>query len=157
MTGWGLVSTTGPNALSLVEYGCIKTKPEQPLTERLKIIHSTLHDIIARHNPAIMAIEQLFFSKEARTVAAVCQARGVILLAAAQNNTPVCEYNPRNVKISLTGYGSAEKMQIQLMVQRLLRLKELPRPDDAADALAIAICHINMGSWQLRMGMKGYA
>jgi crossover junction endodeoxyribonuclease RuvC len=132
----------------MLEYGCIKTKPDQPLTERLKIIHLTLQEIIQKYRPAEMAIEELFFSKEARTVAAVCQARGVILLTAGQASLPVHEYNPRHVKISLTGYGSADKNQMQQMVKVFLRLKEIPRPDDAADALAIAVCHLHCKKWQ---------
>lgn len=160
LTGWGVITTSGTRSVSLLEYGCIKTTPASSLTERLKIIHQTLHEIIARHRPEVMAIEELFFSKEARTVAAVCQARGVILLAAAQMNLPVSEYNPRHVKISLTGYGSADKNQIQQMVRMLLALKEIPKPDDSADALAIAICHSHMsaspGAAMLaKLGIKG--
>jgi crossover junction endodeoxyribonuclease RuvC len=143
MTGWGLVTASGRNSLTLVNYGCIKTTPDTPLTERLKTIHLTLQQIIQEYRPALMAIEELFFSKEARTVAAVGQARGAILLAAAMNQLAVSEYNPRHVKIALTGYGSADKHQMQHMVKMLLRLQDIPRPDDAADALAMAICHLN--------------
>lgn len=142
ITGWGLVKKTGSN-INLIGYGCIKTKPSIGLSDRLKILHSGLKDIIKNNNPEIMAIEELFFSKEARTIAAVSQARGAILLAAGQENLPVYEYNPRRVKIALTGYGSADKFQIQNMVKMLLSISEIPKPDDAADALAIAVCHLN--------------
>ncbi|OGS17367.1 MAG: crossover junction endodeoxyribonuclease RuvC [Elusimicrobia bacterium RIFOXYA2_FULL_50_26] len=141
LTGWGLVQTGSGDNVALLNYGCIKTKPSQKLGERLKEVHNCLRTVIQRYTPEILAIEELFFSKEARTVAAVCQARGVILLSAALENLPVCEYNPRHVKIALTGYGSADKNQIQQMVKTFLKLTEIPKPDDAADALAIAICH----------------
>jgi len=141
LTGWGIIAASGSKTLSLIEYGCIRTKPSIPLTERLKTIHLTLRGLMQKHKPEVMAIEELFFSKEAKTVAAVGQSRGAILLAAALENLPVCEYNPRHVKISLTGYGSADKNQIQQMVKMLLRMSEIPQPDDAADALAMAISH----------------
>jgi crossover junction endodeoxyribonuclease RuvC len=143
LTGWGVVLKENNEKLSLVEYGCIKTKPSLSLVERLKDIHLSLQEIINRHSPDEMAIEELFFAKEARTVAAVGQARGAILVAAARENLPVFEYNPRHIKKALTGYGSADKSQIQNMVKMLLALKQVPKPDDSADALAIAICHLN--------------
>jgi len=147
LTGWGLVAATGRNDLSMVKYGCIKTTPAQALTERLKTIHCTLQQIIEENRPQEMAIEELFFSKEARTVAAVGQARGAILVTAALANLPVFEYNPRQIKMSLTGYGSADKNQIQHMVKMLLRLRDIPRPDDAADAIAMAVCHLHTRKW----------
>jgi crossover junction endodeoxyribonuclease RuvC len=147
LTGWGVVNATGRNTLSLVKYGCVVTKPAQTLTERLKIIHLTIHQIIQEYQPAEMAIEELFFAKEARTVAAVGQARGAIIIAAALANLPVHEYNPRHIKMSLTGYGSADKNQMQQMVKILLRLPDIPRPDDAADAVAMAICHLHTRKW----------
>jgi len=143
-TGWGLVKSAGPDSLSMISYGCIKTKPNQPITERLKIIYQTITELIKEYHPVEMAIEELFFLKEARTVASVGQARGAVLVAAAVENLPVYEYNPRHVKMSLTGYGSADKSQMQKMVKTILRLTEIPKPDDSADALAIAMCHINM-------------
>lgn len=147
LTGWGLVNSINRDSLSLISYGCIKTKPAQPLTERLKIIHLALKQIIEEYNPDELAIEELFFSKEARTVAAVGQARGVILLTAGLKNLKINEYNPRHIKMALTGYGSADKPQMQKMVQVLLRMKEIPKPDDAADALAMAVCHIQTKKW----------
>jgi crossover junction endodeoxyribonuclease RuvC len=147
LTGWGVVAAEGRNNLSMVAYGCIKTTPAQNLTERLKTIHTTLLQIIEKHHPREMAVEELFFSKEAKTVAAVGQARGAILVAAALSGLPVFEYNPRYIKISLTGYGSADKSQMQHMVKTLLRLREIPQPDDAADAIAMAVCHLHTRKW----------
>jgi len=140
LTGWGVLNEQS-GTLTMAEYGCVRTKPKDALPERLKIIYATLSAVIRKYSPSAVAVEELFFSKEARTVAAVSQARGVILLAAANENIPVFEYNPRHVKIALTGYGSADKNQMQQMVKTFLRLKEIPTPDDSADALAIAICH----------------
>jgi len=143
LTGWGLVQSSGGDALSLISYGCIKTKPAETITERLKTIHLSIVALIRENHPEEMAIEELFFLKEARTVASVGQARGAILVAAAVENLPVYEYNPRHIKMAMTGYGSADKSQMQKMVKTVLRLSEIPQPDDAADALAIAMCHIN--------------
>lgn len=141
LTGWGVLSNSDKNNLLLLDYGCIKTKPNQPLAQRLQIINNNLRNVIRKYLPRVMAIEEIFFSKEAKTVAAVSQARGVIILAAAQENLDIFEYNPKSVKIALTGYGAADKNQIQQMVKRFLLMKEIPKPDDAADALALAICH----------------
>jgi crossover junction endodeoxyribonuclease RuvC len=143
MCGWGIIDARSKNDIRVMSYGCIKTVPASKLPARLKVIHSNLVEIIGKFKPVIMAIEELFFTKEARTVAAVSQARGVILLTAEESGIPVVEYNPRDVKMALTGYGSADKRQIQEMVKVFLKLKEIPKPDDAADALAIAICHSN--------------
>ena len=143
LTGWGLISLSNKKVLSLMSYGCIKTKASVPLPERLNSIHSELVGIIRRNKPEVMAVEELYFCKQARTLAAVGQARGVILLAAEREKVKIAEYNPRHVKMALIGYGSADKNQIQQMVKRLLMMKEIPKPDDAADALALAICHIN--------------
>ncbi len=145
MCGWGVVHRSGRNLLSMLDYGCIKTGPETCLPMRLRTISETLNALIEKYAPQVMAVEELFFSKEARTVAAVAQARGVILLSASSHDLPVHEYNPRHVKISLTGFGSAEKQQIQHMVKAMLCLPVIPKPDDAADALAIAITHLNTG------------
>ena len=147
LTGWGLIQAADRNKISLVGYGCIRTKPSQKLGERVKSIYQDLLNIIQAHKPEALALEELFFSKEARTVAAVAQARGVVLLSAAVSNIPIYEYNPRHVKISITGYGSADKNQMQQMVKALLKMKEIPKPDDAADALAIAMCHLNTVKW----------
>jgi crossover junction endodeoxyribonuclease RuvC len=140
-TGWGVVEKSS-NATILKAFGAVLTSASLPLTERLQQIYSDLTEIIETYRPSVVAIEELFFAKFAVSIASTAQARGVILLAAAQNGIPVIEYNPRAVKMAMTGFGSASKIQIQSMVQRHFSLKELPRPDDAADALAIALCHI---------------
>ena len=138
-TGYGLVSREG-SALLMVDYGCLETINDRPLGERLLLIHEALTELIERHRPAIMGVERLFFNRNVQTAFAVGQARGVALLAAAQHGLPVFEYGPHEVKLAVTGYGRASKDQVQRMVQLVLSMTELPRPDDAADALAVAVC-----------------
>jgi len=140
-TGWGVVEKN-KSAPILKAFGAILTSSSLPLPQRLQQIHQDLLEIIDQFTPSVVAIEELFFAKFAVSIAATAQARGVILLCASGRNVPVVEYNPRAVKMAMTGFGSASKFQIQSMVQRQFSLKDLPRPDDAADALAIALCHI---------------
>ena len=140
-TGWGVVEKT-PDAILLKAFGAILTPSSQALPERLCRIRQELSRLITLHQPSVLAIEELYFAKFAVSIAATAQARGVILVTAAEKNIPIVEYNPRAVKMAMTGFGSASKIQIQSMIQRQFRLKELPRPDDAADALAIALCHL---------------
>ncbi|MDR1259901.1 MAG: crossover junction endodeoxyribonuclease RuvC [Endomicrobium sp.] len=143
-TGWGIVETfSSRNKINIVKYGCIKTTSHISLVQRLSIINTELQYIIDTYRPEVVAIEELFFLKAAKSVAAVGQARGAIVLTIALNKVHLFEYNPKLVKIALTGYGSANKHQIQYMIKTLLKLNEIPKPDDAADALAVAICHIN--------------
>lgn len=141
-TGFGVVDETD-NKLTLVDYGCIKTSPKNGMPDRLKLISSELKKVINKFKPEIIAVEQLFFAANSKTAIKVGEARGVILLTAAQAGVKVSEYTPLQVKQALTGYGKADKKQIQYMVKNLLKCMETPKPDDAADALAIAICHIN--------------
>jgi crossover junction endodeoxyribonuclease RuvC len=140
-TGWGVVEKNG-NQLTLHKFGAILTSPRTDLPQRLRQIRQQLEQIIQDHQPTVVAIEELYFAKFAVSIAATAQARGAILLCAADAGLAVVEYNPRAVKIAMTGFGSASKIQMQTMVQRFFRLTELPRPDDAADAMAIALCHI---------------
>jgi crossover junction endodeoxyribonuclease RuvC len=140
--GYGIVERTG-GRLRAIDYGCLETSPDLPMPERLLAIHSLVDELIALHDPAIVAVERLFFSKNAQTAMAVGQARGVVLLAAAQHGRPVREATPNEVKSAIAGYGAADKEQVQRMVQLVLGMSELPRPDDAADALAIAVCIAN--------------
>ena len=140
-TGWGVLRQEGPQAEALA-YGVIQTAASTPLPDRLLQIHHDLSQLISTHRPDVLAIEELFFTKFARSIASTAQARGVILLTAAEQGVPIVEYNPRAVKMAVTGFGSAQKMQIQQMVQKHFSLKTLPEPDDAADALAIALCHV---------------
>jgi crossover junction endodeoxyribonuclease RuvC len=141
-TGWGLVRTDG-EVLALVEYGTVCTSPDVALPQRLQTIYRELGEIFARHQPSVVAVEKLFFNKNARTAMAVGQARGVVLLAVADAGLPLHEYTPLEVKLSVCGYGRASKEQVQKLVQMLLGLDFVPQPDDAADALAVAICHLH--------------
>lgn len=139
MTGYGVVALEG-NRLRAVDYGCFETVPDRPLPERLLLIHEAIEDLLQTHKPGWVGVERLYFGRNVLTAFAVGQARGVVLLAAAQSGVPVLEYGPHEVKIAVTGYGRAPKDQVQRMVQVVLGLDRLPRPDDAADALAVAIC-----------------
>ena len=149
LMGWAVVDARSPDP-RLVQYGCIRTEAHQPLTRRLPFIFSELKRLFQEYRPTVMAVETLFFAKNAKTLAQVGHARGVALLAAGEAGVDVFEYAPREVKMALTGYGGAEKRQMQLMVQRILGLPDIPRPDDAADAVAIALCHGQVGSWARR-------
>ncbi|MDR1941734.1 MAG: crossover junction endodeoxyribonuclease RuvC [Endomicrobium sp.] len=142
-TGWGVIKSSEREKIFPVAYGAIRTASKETLILRLKNINAAVQAILDKYQPQVVAIEQLFFLKRAASVAQVGQARGAIVLTIAQNNLPLFEYNPRSVKIALTGYGSADKQQMQRMVKAALGLKEIPQPDDAADALAMAVCHIN--------------
>ncbi len=141
-TGYGLVreAETGP---AMVAYGVITTPAGAPMPERLLALHRGLQQIIALHNPDTGAVEKLFFQRNVTTAMTVGQARGVALLALAEAGIGVGEYTPRDVKQAVAGYGGADKPQIQQMVRAILNLPEIPRPDDAADALAVAICHLH--------------
>jgi crossover junction endodeoxyribonuclease RuvC len=143
-TGYGIVAREG-SRLRPIDYGCLETIPDRPLAARLLLIHEGVEDLIATHRPAAVAVERVFFNRNVQTAFAVGQARGVVLLAAAQHALPVFEYGPHEVKMAVTGYGRAQKDQVQRMVQALLGLSAIPRPDDAADALAIAICLAHSG------------
>ena len=141
-TGYGVVKSQG-SRLILLDYGVIQTPATWAMPERLKKIFTEIQNLIQQYDPDAMAIEEIFYHRNAKTVIAVAQSRGVALLAAAVAGIDIAEYTPLQVKQSVVGYGQAEKQQVQFMVQRLLQLSELPQPDDAADALAIAICHLH--------------
>lgn len=138
-TGYGIVEREG-NRLRLIDYGCLETLSTQELPTRLLEIHRAVTELIITHKPEQLGVERLFFNKNVQTAFAVGQARGVVLLAAAEHGLPVFEYGPHEVKIAVTGYGRADKGQVQRMVQTVLGMSTLPKPDDAADALAVAIC-----------------
>jgi crossover junction endodeoxyribonuclease RuvC len=138
-TGYGVLERRG-SRLRLIDYGCFETLPGHPLPERLLHIHQAVTELIETHRPRVVGVERLFFNRNVQTAFAVGQARGAVLLAAAQAGVPVLEYGPHEVKIAVTGYGRAGKEQVQRMVQIVLGMPSLPRPDDAADALAVAIC-----------------
>jgi crossover junction endodeoxyribonuclease RuvC len=141
-TGFGVLCYEG-GKMTALDYGSIKTKAKVPLPDRLAEIYFELNKIIKKYQPEVVAIEQLFFCKNLKTATAVGQARGVVILAVAQHHLMIKEFTPLQVKLALTSYGKAEKSQIQQMVKLILKLREIPKPDDAADALAIAICGAN--------------
>jgi len=140
--GYGIIERSG-STLRTIDYGCLVTSPDLAMPERLMAIHQLVDELLALHQPAVVAVERLFFSRNAQTAIAVGQARGVVLLAAAQHGCPVREATPNEVKSAIAGYGAADKEQVQRMVQLVLGMSELPRPDDAADALAVAVCVAN--------------
>ena len=141
-TGFGIINKLKVKSqqLKVITYGCIKTPTNLTTAERLKELHNQLNLLIKEHKPDMVAVEDIFFFKNLKTAVKVSQARGVILLTAAKSKIPIFECTPLQVKQATTSYGRAEKIQVQKMVKTLLNLKEIPKPDDAADALAVAIC-----------------
>lgn len=144
IVGYGVLDYRN-NHFSVLDYGAITTDAGTPFNERLEIIFDQLCAIIDRWKPEAMSVEKVFYNNNAKTVIDVSQARGVIMLAAQKGRVPVFEYTPLQVKQSVVGYGRAEKKQIQEMVRRILSLEKVPKPDDTADALAMAICHGHTG------------
>lgn len=142
-TGFGIVEHRA-GKLVAVDYGCIETAARHSVIKRLEQVYEEISGLLSLHRPDEIAVEQLFFSSNVQTAFAVGQARGVILLAASKSGAKLGEYTPLEVKQAVVGYGRAAKGQIQYMVKAILGLKETPRPDDAADALALAICHAHM-------------
>jgi len=141
-TGYGVIKAEGAR-LTCLAYGSIKTPAGQALIDRLDTLHRELDKIIKKHKPQLAAVEQLFFNKNVSTALIVGQARGVLLLTLRQNKLPVFDFTPGQVKAAVAAYGQATKTQVQKMVKMILNLKEIPKPDDAADALALAICALN--------------
>ena len=140
IVGWGIIETSRGNSRPIA-YGCIRTPAHTDIEERLLIIERDLTEIIERYKPDEMAIEELFFNTNITTGIAVSEARGVILLTAHKNGVKINEYTPLQVKQAVVGYGKAEKQQVIAMVTSLLKLPAPPKPDDTADAIAIALCH----------------
>ena len=140
LVGYGLIEVTGNN-FKMLEYGVLKTSKDTPTTERLSYIYQELTDIIDEYKPEEVSIEELFINKNVKTAIKVGQARGVEILACVEKGLRVYEYTPLQIKNALTGVGRAEKHQVQEMVKTILSLDEIPQPDDAADALAAAVCH----------------
>ena len=138
--GFGVIDHDGRRP-ALVDAGVIRTPPHQPLPERLVTIYSELSEIFDTHKPHALSVEQLFFARNVTTAISVSHARGIVLLLGQQRQIPIFEYTPMQIKQAVTGYGRADKKQIQEMVRVLLGLKEIPKPDDAADALAAALTH----------------
>jgi crossover junction endodeoxyribonuclease RuvC len=140
--GWGLIEQTA-GRLRAIDHGCLVTSPDLPLGERLLAIHRHVAELIELHEPAVVGVERVFFSRNAQTAIAVGHARGVVLLAAAEAGRPVREATPNEVKSAVAGYGAADKEQVSRMVAIVLGMSARPTPDDAADALAIAVCVAN--------------
>lgn len=151
--GFGVIR--GDTDPQLIAAGVIETDSKSPMPDRLVILHAETVRLIERYGPDVMAIEQLFFARNVTTAIAVGQARGVVLLAAAQAGIDVAEYSPSEVKFAVVGYGKADKRQMQEMVKMILNLPEVPHPDDAADALAIALCHAQTAPFQARVAQRG--
>ncbi|MDD4443905.1 MAG: crossover junction endodeoxyribonuclease RuvC [Patescibacteria group bacterium] len=141
-TGYGVIENTS-GKLKCLAYGSIKTKAHETLSSRLLILNQELEKIILKYRPQRVAIEKLFFNKNVKTALIVGQARGVVMLTISKHNLPICEYTPSQIKQAVSSYGQADKKQVQKMVKLILNLEEIPRPDDAADALAAAICALN--------------
>ena len=143
ITGYGLIQKEDQGVLTCIDYGSVTTPSGLDDGARLKILYEELTQLIQKYHPDSGAVEKLFFQKNVRTAISVGQARGVAMLTLEQAQCPISEYTPNEVKQTVCGYGNAGKSQIQRMVQTLLELQEIPKPDDAADALAVAICHIH--------------
>ena len=150
-TGYAIVDEDANGILHLIDYGVIKTHKLNSPEIRLQIIFKELSRIISLHRPETGAVEKLFFQKNVTNAIAVGQARGVILLAMVEAGMEILEYSPQAVKQAVTGYGAAEKKQVQIMVKTMLDMEQLPKPDDAADAIAIAICHLHAIGYRARL------
>jgi crossover junction endodeoxyribonuclease RuvC len=142
-TGWGVIEKLSGGKIKCLSYGSIKTKAGVSLIDRLEKLKNDLEEVIKKYQPALAAVEELFFYNNAKTAFMVGQARGVILLTIKEGGLRFMEFTPLQVKQAVSGYGQADKRQVQKMVKLLLKLEEIPKPDDAADALAIAICALN--------------
>lgn len=147
IVGYGIIEKIG-SKIKMIEYGSIQTDSKLSNPQRLDIIFQEMNNIIKDFNPQEVAYEKLFHEKNSKTVITVSQARGVEILASKINNLDIFEYTPLQVKTAITGYGRANKKQMQESVRRILNLKDIPKPDDAADALAIAICHSFSGKFK---------
>lgn len=154
IVGIGVIEYIG-NKFRTLEYNAITTPAGMPTVERLKKIYQEMDMYLEKYKPDAVAIEELFFNSNQKTAINVAQARGVLLVAVANRNVPICEYTPLQVKQSVTGYGRADKKQIQQMVKMMLGLNAIPKPDDAADALAIAICHAHSNKMNKLLGTNG--
>lgn len=153
IVGWGVLEYKA-NKFRVIDYGAILTDAHTPFPLRLQKIYTDMNEIINKNHPEVMSMEKLFYNNNAKTVIDVAQARGVITLAAQVNNLKIAEYTPLQVKQSVTGYGRAVKKQVQEMTRVILNLEKIPKPDDTADALAMAICHGHSSSSLLDFQMR---
>ena len=147
--GWGIIRFERGKYIP-VDFGAITTEAGTPFNRRLELIYNQLNELLDTHHPDVVAVEKLYFQTNAKTAIDVAQARGVTMLALQKHGVPVYEYTPLQVKSAVTGFGQAQKPQVMEMTKRLLRLKAVPKPDDTADALAIAICHAQYGGTTLK-------
>jgi len=147
LTGYGIIQNEAGGSIQLVEYGVIETQAEDPMSMRLLVIFRALRELVGKHQMESAAVEKIFFQRNVSTAMSVGQARGVVLLALAEAGLEIEEYTPNDIKLAITGYGGADKGQVQRMVKALLNLDAIPKPDDAADALAVAICHLHSRSF----------
>lgn len=143
IVGYGVIEKDSRGNLKPIDYGVINTHAKLPFASRISQIHDDLKMLIEKYKPDVMAVEELFFYKNVKTAIEVGQARGVIILTGIQKGLPIREFTPLQIKQAVASYGRAEKQQVQQMVKTLLNLKKIPTPDDAADALAVAICSAN--------------
>lgn len=150
-TGYGVVARGSGGAVSLLECGVVRTDAATPLPRRLRQIHEGITDVLTRHAVDVLAVEGVFYAKNARTTVILGHARAAVLLAGSLRDLPVYEYSPAEIKNAITGTGRATKEQIQFMVQRLLRLRTPPSPADAADGVAVALCHCSAGAIAARL------
>jgi crossover junction endodeoxyribonuclease RuvC len=152
ITGYGVVEEDGAGNLISLDFGVIQTPAKLPMPRRLLQLQKQLEEVTLLHHPDSSAVEKLFFQRNVRTAMSVGQARGVVLLTLAQADIPIAEYTPLEIKQAVVGYGGADKNQVQQMVKALLGLDMIPSPDDAADALAVAICHLHSSPMQALYG-----
>lgn len=155
ITGYGIISKQG-NKFKVIDYGAITTKAGVEFPNRLLTINDSIRNIIQIYKPDYMSIEELFLYHNTTTAIGTAQARGVVILEAARANIPVYEFTPAQVKLAVTGYGKADKKQVSQMVKTILGLKEMPKPDDVTDALAMAICLANTGTSFAGKAVSGY-
>ncbi len=155
LTGYALIEYQN-NHFKVLDYGIIATKAKSYFPERLLVIERSLEQLIEKYQPQVMAIEELFFSRNTTTAIGTAQARGVAVVTGARHRLPVFEYTPKQVKLAVTGYGHADKAQVQQMVKTILNLEKIPKPDDVADAIAVAICHAHSGNHKSFLAVGGY-
>ena len=152
IVGYGVIEYKG-NVFKVIDYGKITTPAHTPLPKRLKMVYDGMTELVNTFKPDVVAMEELFFNTNVTTAIAVGHARGVLVLGAENAGVPVAEYTPLQIKQAVTGYGRADKNQVQQMVKMFLNLSEVPKPDDTADALAVAICHAHSASLSGKLGL----
>jgi crossover junction endodeoxyribonuclease RuvC len=145
ITGYGVIKYEG-NRFTVIDYGVIRTDAGIPLPKRLHILGTEVGNLLSMYKPDAVAVEELFFNTNLKTAISVAQSRGVVLYEVMKCGLPVFEYTPLQVKVAVTGYGRADKAQMQQMIKIILNLNSIPKPDDAADALAVSVCHVHSGT-----------